>query len=67
MKGTSHSAPEYSLSLEKPGLWTPFSLILKGFEDMSPKKRSGYISGTISTSLGNLVLGLGLDFTKKIY
>jgi len=44
---------------------TPFSLICKGFQDISPKKRSGYISGTISTSLGNLVLGLGLVFTKK--
>jgi hypothetical protein len=24
--------------LQKAGLWTPFSLIFKGFQDMSPKK-----------------------------
>ena len=53
--------------LEKAGLGTPFSLIFKGFQDMSPKKSSGYISGTIFTSLGKFVLGLGLVFTKKIY
>ena len=53
--------------LEKAGLWTPFSLIFKGFQGMSPQKRSEYISGTISASLGNFVLGVGLVFTKKIY
>ena len=30
----------------------PFSLIFKGFHDMSPTRRSGYISGTISASVG---------------
>ena len=34
---------------------------------MSPKIRSGYILGTISTSLGNFVLGLGLVFIKTKY
>ena len=51
--------------LEKAGLQTLVSLIFKGFQDMSPERRSGYISGTISTSLGIFVLGLGLVFTNK--
>ena len=32
---------------------------------MSLKRKSGYISGTISTSLGIFVLDLGLVFKKK--
>ena len=44
-----------------------FLLIFKGFQDMPPKRRSGYISGTIFTSFGNFVLGLGPVFTIKIY
>ena len=52
--------------VEKAGLGTPFSQIFKGFPDMSPKIRSAYISGSISTSLGNFVLGLGLVFIKKL-
>ena len=51
--------------LEKAGLSTPFSLIFKGFQEISQKRRSGYISETISTSLGNFVSGLDLVFTKK--
>ena len=53
--------------LEKAGLWTPFSLIFNGFQDLSPKRRSGYISGTISTSLCKFAFGLSLVFSKKIY
>ena len=37
--------------LEKGGRWTPFSLIFTGFQDKSPKRRSGYISWTISTRI----------------
>ena len=53
-------------NLETAALWTPFSLIFKGFQDMSPKKGQDTYPEQNCDSLGNLVLGLGLVFTKKI-
>ena len=61
----SSIAWSYKWILGKRRPVNPFFTYFKGFQVMSPKRRSGYISGTISTSLGNFVLGLGLDVTKK--
>ena len=50
---------------KKQALKPFFTDFFKSFQDMSPKRRSGHKSVTISTSLGIFVLGLGLKFTKK--
>ena len=44
----------------------PLFTDFRGVQDMSQKRRPGYISGTIFTCLGYLVLGVGLVFIKKI-
>ena len=53
-------------SFEKAGRWTIFSPIFIGLKSVSLTRRSGYISGLISISLGYLVLSLGLVFCSKV-